>query len=547
MARSFKGARIGLLISRGDLATQKKTVAIYEGLTQIAEKHEMELEVIENNNDAEFEKNLIRVLESGYSFIATRGAAYGNIAEHLASQHDRTLFLTADHLAAPESFNVISINLPPEELAEGVRYQIDSFIEGGGFRAFEGFWGRLSSSKVGRALLTPFLALVTALIVGAFFIAAFDPQVWAAFKEGFFSGLGTAFQSIGQAYGAMFEGAFGSPVKIFEGFRVLFQTGENASLLRAIFPLMESIRISTPYIFTGLAVAFAFNSGMFSIGAEGQYFIGGLATVFVGYAITGLPWFIHLPLALLAGFAGGAFWAAIAGWLKARTGASEVINTIMLNYIAYRVADFLLQVNGPMARPGESRPVSPEIMPSAYLPQFFPDSLSLRVNFGFVLAIIAVFVINWLLYKTTVGFEMRTVGANPRAAKTAGINIKKNYVLSMGISGGLAGLAASHDILGVIHYMPNAFSAGYGFDAIALALLGKNNPIGVLFAALLFGFLRAGAQRMQAYAQVPIDIIQILQGLIIIFVAAPEVIKLIYRLKELKSDESSIVTTTGWN
>lgn len=546
MAKTYQGQKIGLLIPQGALQASRKAIAVNEGLLKVAEAHQMQVEVFENANDAEFEKNLLRELESGLPFIVTLGDAYGGIAERIASQHTQTLFLTVDHMADLEHTNVIGINLESESVAEGLQFQIDSFVESGGFAAFEGFWARISTSKVGRAVLTPFLALVTALIIGAIFIAAFDPEVWEAFRNGFLNGLGASFQSIGQAYGAMFEGAFGNPVKIVNGFVALSETGDNTDLLRAITPLMESLRISTPYIFTGLAVAFAFNSGMFSIGAEGQYFIGGLATVFVGYAVTGLPWFIHLPLAILAGVAGGALWAAIAGFLKARTGASEVINTIMLNYIAYRVADYLLQVNGPMARPGESRPVSPEILPTAYLPQFFPNSLSIRVNAGFLLAIASVFFIHWLLYKTTLGYEMRTVGTNPRAAKTAGINIKKNYVLSMGISGGLAGLASSHDILGVIHYMPNAFSTGYGFDAIALALLGKNNPIGVLFAALLFGFLRSGAQRMQAYAQVPIDIIQILQGLIIIFVAAPEVIKLIYRLKELKSD-GRIVTTTGWN
>jgi simple sugar transport system permease protein len=210
------------------------------------------------------------------------------------------------------------------------------------------------------------------------------------------------------------------------------------------------------------------------------------------------------------------------------------------------LADYLLQVGGPMSRPGDFRPVSPEIEPSAYLPQFFPSDPANRLNVGLLLALFAVWVVYWLLFKTTVGFEIRAVGANPRAARTAGISVARNFVLAMGLSGGLAGLAGAHDILGVLHFMPNAFFSGYGFDAIALALLGKSHPVGVLLASLLFGFLRAGAQRMQAPpAFVPIDIISIVQALIIIFIAAPEVVRLIYRVRPPK-EEAEMVFTRGW-
>jgi len=390
-----------------------------------------------------------------------------------------------------------------------------------------------------------FLAIFTALVVGALFIAAFDPDVWAAFGEGIGAGLVAAGASIVKAYGAFFEGAFGNPARIFTGLQIWLTTGDSARLLRAIYPITEGLRLATPYIFAGLAVALGFRCGLFNIGAEGQYFIGGLASVYVGYAVKGLPWFIHLPLALAAGMLGGALWASIAGFLKARTGAHEVINTIMLNYISYRLADYLLQVGGPMARPGDSRPVSPEILPTACLPQFFPNDLSIRLNTGLLLALLAVWFVYWLLFKTTVGFEIRAVGANPRAARTAGISVARNIVLAMALSGGLAGLAGAHDILGVLHFMPNAFFSGYGFDSIALALLGKSHPVGVLLAALLFGFLRAGAQRMQGVAHVPIDIISILQALIIIFIAAPEIIRFIYRIRAPK-ETAEMVFTRGW-
>jgi simple sugar transport system permease protein len=397
-----------------------------------------------------------------------------------------------------------------------------------------------------QAALIPFLAIVSALIIGGVMIAAFDPVVWEASGESFRAGLSAAGRSVAQAYKALFEGAFGSPARIIEGFRIYSQSGDATELTKGIRPLTESLRISTPYIFAGLAVALGFRCGLFNIGAEGQYFIGGLASVFIGYSVKGLPWAVHLPLALLAGIAGGALWAAIAGFLKAKTGAHEVINTIMLNYIAYRVADFLLQVGGPMARPGDFRPVSPEIELSAYLPQFFPNDPSIRINSGLFLALAAVVFVYWLLFKTTTGFEIRSVGANPRAARTAGMNVARNFVLAMALSGGLAGLAGAHDILGVVHFMPNAFFSGYGFDSIALALLGKSHPVGVLLASLLFGLLRAGAQRMQAPpAFVPVDIIQVVQALIIIFIAAPEVIRLIYRIRAPEK-EAEAVFTRGW-
>lgn len=390
-----------------------------------------------------------------------------------------------------------------------------------------------------------FLAIFTALVVGAVFIAAFDPKVWAAFGQGIGAGLVAAGASVMKAYGAFFEGAFGNPARIIAGLQIWLGTGDGALLRQAIYPITEGLRLATPYIFAGLAVALGFRCGLFNIGAEGQYFIGGLASVYVGYAVTGLPWFVHLPLALAAGMLGGAVWASIAGFLKARTGAHEVINTIMLNYISYRLADYLLQVGGPMARPGDFRPVSPEILPTAYLPRFFPNDLSIRLNAGLLLALFAVWLVYWLLFQTTVGFEIRAVGANPRAARTAGINVARSIVLAMALSGGLAGLAGAHDILGVLYFMPNAFFSGYGFDSIALALLGKSHPVGVLLAALLFGFLRAGAHRMQGVAHVPIDIIAILQALIIIFIAAPEIIRFIYRVRAPK-EAAETVFTRGW-
>ncbi len=370
------------------------------------------------------------------------------------------------------------------------------------------------------ALRIPALAVLTGLILGAIAIIASGSNVFTA-------------------YTALFIGSFGDPVRYFNGFQQLFATGETAALLRAFYPITESLVASTPYIFAGLSVALGFRCGLFNIGAEGQFFIGALCSAFVGYSITGLPAYIHLPLAILGGAVGGALWGIVPGYLKARFGAHEVVNTIMMNWIAFRLSDWLL--NGPMKSSG-FRPVTPDVQVTAELPRFFPDPL--RLNWGIILALVVAYALYWFLFKTTLGFEIRSVGANPDAAKYAGMNIIRNFVLVMAMAGGLAGLAGAAQVLGVDHWVGQGFSAGYGFDAIALALLGKSHPAGVVFAAFLFGFLRSGATRMQSIAGVPIDIISIIQGLVIVFIAAPEIIRWLYRLKNIKVEET--VLTRGW-
>jgi len=353
-------------------------------------------------------------------------------------------------------------------------------------------------------------------------------------------GLRAAWNAVRVAYGALFEGSFGNPPRMAAAIRA-WLAGDPSLLPTAFYPITESLVAATPYILVGLAVALSFRAGLFNIGAEGQYFAGGLASVFVGYSLRGLPLAVHLPLMMLAGFAGAGLWGAIPGLLKATTGAHEVINTIMMNYIAFALSDWLL--SGPMMRPGGFRPISPEIAPSAMLPKLFPAPI--RLHAGFFVALAAAALVYWLLFRTTIGFELRTVGANPRAARYAGISITKNYVLAMFLSGGLAGVAAATDISGLIGYMPNAFSAGYGFDSIALALLGRSHPVGVVLAALLFGTLRAGATRMQSAAQIPVDIIEILQAMVIIFIAAPEIIRALFRLRRGRGEAARVLPSEG--
>jgi simple sugar transport system permease protein len=369
-------------------------------------------------------------------------------------------------------------------------------------------------------MLVPALAVLSGLIIGAI-------AIWA-------SG-----ESILAAYGALFRGSFGSIGELVQGIQTYFSTGENSALLKAIYPFTESLVTATPYIFAGLSVALAFRGGLFNIGAEGQFFIGAICSAFVGYSLRGLPAIIHLPLAILGGAVGGGFWGMIPGYLKARFGAHEVVNTIMMNWIAFRLSDWLL--NGPMKASG-FRPVTPNIQHSAELPRFFADPL--RFNWGFVLALVAAYVVYWFLFKTTLGFEIRSVGANPDAAKYAGVNIVRNIVMVMTLAGALAGIAGSSQVLGVDHWVGQGFSAGYGFDAIALALVGKSHPLGVVLAALLFGFLRSGATEMQSMAGIPIDIISIIQGLVIIFIAAPAIIRWIYRLPAIQTEQT--VLTRGW-
>ena len=249
-----------------------------------------------------------------------------------------------------------------------------------------------------------------------------------------------------------------------------------------------------------------------------------------------------MPLALLAGAAGGALWGFIPGLLKATTGGHEVINTIMMNWIAFRLTEWLL--SGPMTRPGSGgMPISPIIQESARIPQFFQSPI--RFHLGFIIALGFAWLVWWLLFKTTWGLNMRMVGTNPRAAKYAGLSVVKTTVVGMALSGGLAGLAGANQILAVNRSMALGLSSGYGFDSIALALIGNNHPVGVVLASILFGTLRNGATRMMVVSAIPIDIIDVVQAIILMFVAAPAIIRAIYRLRKPKQEETTVFLS-GW-
>jgi general nucleoside transport system permease protein len=357
--------------------------------------------------------------------------------------------------------------------------------------------------SAGSTMLVPILAVLTALIVGGIVIAVVG---------------GNPFY----AYLGLFQGAFGSA-------KAWSETAVWAS----------------PYIFAGLAVALAFKGGLFNIGAEGQLALGAVVAAWIGYALpdmlgVSLPKIVHLPLAIGFGILAGALWGAIPGALKAYTGGHEVINTIMMNYIALNMVSFLL--NGPMKdkSPGNVVARSPQIAESA---RFTPIFEGFRIHWGFILALLVAVLVWWLLWKTTLGFEIRTVGSNPDAAKYAGINVKKIITLTMAFSGLLAGFAGAIEVTGLNYRHELGFSVGYGFDAIAIALLGKTHPLGVVLAAILFAGMRNGATRMQFLTQIPVDVISVIQALILLFVAADAIIRYIYRIRE---QEDRLVLTRGW-
>jgi len=354
-------------------------------------------------------------------------------------------------------------------------------------------WGALLGE-----VLVPLLAIFTALVIGALIILVTGTDVV-------------------KAYRGLFVGALGSPVAIAN-------------------TLVEA----TPFMFAGLAVALGFKCGLFNIGAEGQLAMGAMAAAVAGYSITGLPAFIHLPLAIVIGAMGGAIWGAIPGYLRAKTGAHEVITTIMLNYIAISLTDYLIK--GPFLDKAASAPQTPAIQESAQLPFLF--GADYRLHAGFILAIVMAFVIWWLLNKTTIGFEIRTVGSNPDAAQYAGMSITRNFVLAMAISGGLAGLAGVGQVLGLQHKLQASFSAGYGFDSIAVALLARSNPIAIIPAAIFWGALRQGAGLMQTESGISKDLINIIQALVIVFIATDQIIRWLYRVR--RGGSAQAVFTRGW-
>jgi simple sugar transport system permease protein len=388
---------------------------------------------------------------------------------------------------------------------------------------------RNALSKFGQAIKLPGLSFFMAFTITGLIIAVSDAKVLAKFSSPL-DFITSALASVGNAYLALFQGSVFDVNLIKDG-----------SFFQGFYPLSETIVTATPLILTGLSVALAFKSGLFNIGAQGQFIFGAIGASYVGFNFE-LPVGIHILAAALTGAIFAAIWGGIVGILKARTGAHEVILTIMMNYIA---AYFILWVlkTQTFLRPGRLDPIAPEVNENARLPLLAGSSF--RLNFGIFIALAAALFVWWLLTKTTVGFKFRAVGANAQAAKTAGISVPFVITSTMMICGALAGLGGAVQVLGS-EYALNADIAGsFGFDAITVALLGRAQPLGTVFAALLFGALQAGGRTMQSNTGVPLDIVQVTQALIVLFIAAPAFVRYIFKVKKMNS--SAALTSKGWN
>lgn len=379
------------------------------------------------------------------------------------------------------------------------------------------------------------LAVLLALVIGGLLIASTDERVGAT--SSYLLARPTDFLS------AVWNAATGSYVALFQG--AVFNP-QASSLAVQFAPLMETLTIATPLITAGLGVALAFRAGLFNIGAQGQIIMAGILAAWVGFALH-LPVGLHLLLVLVAGIVGGAIWGGLVGLLKARTGAHEVIVTIMFNYVALYFLGYLLNTPA-FQRPGESNPISPILDSTAVYPQILGSQY--RLHLGFLLAIAATVLVWWLLNRSTVGFEFRAVGANPKAAQTAGINVSRSTILVMAIAGALAGMSGVAQVAGTEKVLTDGVAATYGFDAITVALLGRSTPWGTFAAGLLFGAFRAGAVQMQIQTGTPIDIVLVVQSLIVLFIAAPPLVRAVFglnprRRKPAKAGRSQQASTTG--
>jgi simple sugar transport system permease protein len=384
--------------------------------------------------------------------------------------------------------------------------------------------------SLARSALLPGLSVVSALILGGVVIVITDFENLSGIGSDPVGAIGGALSGVFNGYGAMIAGAFGDPTRIVTA----FQTGSERDIATAIRPLTETLVAAMPLIFVGLAVAVSFRAGMFNIGGNGQLMLGALGATIVAIALqtSGLPSVVILVLAIAASIVFGGMWGFIPGFLKARTGAHEVITTIMLNLIATQIVLFALL--GPFLRQaGSSQPISKnmtwvDVPPIVDLP-------AIRLDWGFVVALATAGIISWLLFKTTKGFELRAAGFNPTAARYAGMSAGGSMMLAMSLSGALAGMGGGFVVIGTVGQLSNDLHSNIGFNAIALALLAGLRPSGVVLAALLFGALTTGGKEMGIQTGIPFDLLFFIIALVIMFVAAPGLIRSIWRVKVSRS------------
>lgn len=383
--------------------------------------------------------------------------------------------------------------------------------------------------KLLRKSVMPFLAFVLALIIGGIVIGLTDSRVNSQISNPI-KFIKALLSTVGNAYLSLFQGAIYDP-----------NLAEGKGFIHGFYPFSETLLAASPLILCGLAVAVAFKSGLFNIGAQGQFIFGAIGASYIGFKYD-LPVGIHILAAVAFAILLAGLWGGIAGLLKAKTGAHEVIVTIMLNYIAAR---FILWILGQTAfrRPGRIDPLAPPVKESSRLPLLFGSEY--RVNLGFLIALAVAALVYFILNRTTLGFKFRAVGANATAARTAGISVGATTIAAMVFSGALAGLGGAIHVLGNQYELTTDVAGSFGFDAITVALLGQGNPVGVVLAAILFAALRVGGVTMQANVQVPVEIVLVIQALVVLFIAAPGLVAKIFRVRSY--EKGSSIVSKGWN
>ena len=402
-------------------------------------------------------------------------------------------------------------------------------------------WERITTANT---VTVTVLAVLLALVIGAVLVVLGNTQLLSEYGY-FFAApgtvLGDTWSAVSDAYANIFKGS------VFDPATVSGAIAGTSSWADVFGPISATITYTVPLIFTGLAVALAFRSGLFNIGGQGQVIMGCVGGALVGFLIP-LPVGLHLLAALLGAALGGGLLGLIVGVLKARTGAHEVIVTIMLNYVAFYFLQWLINRKG-VHDPTRTDAISRKVDASARLP--LVSSGQLRLDLGLPIALAAAAAIAWLLERSTAGFELRAVGANPDAARTAGISVGRSYVLAMTTAGALAGLGGgmlvlSTSALGNTFALTGQVAGSVGFDGITVALLGRGRPWGVVASAVLFGALRAGGNRMSLVAHVGIDLVTVLQALIVIFIAAPALVQATVRLRASRTGAVATGLAKGW-
>jgi general nucleoside transport system permease protein len=398
----------------------------------------------------------------------------------------------------------------------------------------------IQSITQGSSVVVTILAIFLALVVGGILIVVTDPVVlraWDSFGYAPGGALSATWDSVSAAYSAMFEGAIFSPSTISAAFH-------GGSIAAIFYPLSLTVFAATPLILTGLSVGIAFRVGLFNIGATSQFIGGAIVAAWLGFAINP-PAVIHVIVCIIGALVGGAAMGWLVGGLKARTGAHEVIVTIMLNYVLEYLLTYRLSTQRALQQTHQYNQIAPPVHPSAYL--WHVGGPPPQANAGFLIALLCAVGVWWLLSRSTLGFQFRTVGANPHAAKSAGMKVERVWVLVMAIAGGLAGLAALPVVLGGGIPPPPLTTSTYGtygIEGITVALLGRAKPFGIVLAALLFGALDTGGTAMAAATTVPADIVEVIQGLIVLFVAAPPLIRGVFRLKATRAGVE--IAGKGW-